>query len=120
MTVNGFTSRDICAIIKECAKNGVNTFNFGELHVDFGATATSARYQNPEKVNQVVSVFPAPKDKNLEQQVIDQAVFQDTVDSVEDELATLQITDPHEYEELMFQEALGGRREPEEEKENGY
>lgn len=113
MELDGFTSKDICAIIKECAKSGVLSLKFGELQVEFEKTALSNQTQAPEQVSQVVSVFPAPKD-NEENEVIEQAKIQDTADALEDELATLQITDPHEYEELMFQGALEDGQEQEE------
>lgn len=118
MTVKGFTSKDICAIIKECAKNDVKYFDFGEIHIEFGRKATSNPIQTPEKANQVVSVYPAPKNNVEEAKIIEEAKIQDTANALEDELATLQISDPFEYEELMSQEALGDeRRESAEETE---
>lgn len=116
MMDEGFTSKDICAIIKECAKSEVKKLKLGDLHIEFGRKATSDPIQTPEKANQVVSVYPAPIN-NDEEKIIEEARIQDTADALEDELATLQITDPFEYEELMSQEALGERRESAEETE---
>jgi len=117
MTVEGFTSKDICAIIKECAKSGVSVLSLGDIYIDFGKKATLSQDQAPEKANQVESVFPAPRNVNLEEEIAQTAKIQDTSDAFEEELATLQISDPFEYEELISQEALRERREPVEEAE---
>lgn len=110
MVLDGFTSKDICAIIKECAKNGVISLKLGELKVEFDKTALSNHSQAPEQASQVKSVFPAPK-FNEEEEVIEEAKLKDTAELIEDELATLQLTDPYEYEELMFQGALEDGKE---------
>lgn len=119
MTDEGFTSKDICAIIKECAKNRVTNIAVlanGDIHIDFHTEARPSVDQTPEKANQVVRVYPAPKDNVEEEIIIEEARIQDTAEALNDELATLQISDPYEYEELMSQEALRDeRREPAEE-----
>lgn len=103
---------EICRIMEACAKNGVLTLQFKDLHLQFGKpTKTSTeKIQSPVTGLEVVLKTPEPpKQVTLEDEEIA---------AKEERIAMATIENPLEAEELLMQGELVDDEEPNSDERN--
>ncbi len=97
-----FTSQEICEIISECGKSGVENFEFFDLHMTFQTKKSTwgdqitplpglFTTQSPGQVTAISS----PNDNSL--------VKSNETNATQDEIAEMQLQDPFQYEQLLAQ-----------------
>ncbi len=96
---NILACQDICDIIKSCAEHGIATFKGYDIEFTFLAREET----QPAPVNNT-GPFVVPTE-NLDPPTADPMTKEDLVDAEikmkEEELATLAITDPEQFEDLL-------------------
>lgn len=91
------TSQEICAIIKECARQNVAEMTYGELHVKFQPLGERVEMHLEPSMKRVR--VPA---KTLEK-IETEAIKTGELAVKDDDLAAMLIEDPAQYEKLVLQ-----------------
>ena len=94
------TASEVCEIIKVCAASGVARIQYGALEVDFGSQSVAAEPQ------------PHVVEESVISQVEQEAVLSAEVNAKQEELSSMLLTDPSEYERLMLLGDLEDKAEP--------
>lgn len=93
------TAKDICAILRACASNGVREFKLGSLHAVFGSKAIDQGDNTKSKIPAETQLeLPIPEEPNTEE--ADLATPQDDY--------LLAVTDPIEWERRQLEEEQNG------------
>lgn len=109
-TFNAFSGKDICEIIKQCAKSRVSELRFGDLFVRFDAEAKRVETNSPEKASQE---FPSG-DPEKTTEVLEDANILLRSEAIDEEINSLIISDPDTYEEMLSRRELEDGPESEE------
>lgn len=90
---HNLTSKDICNIIKQCSYSGVTHFNFGDLQISFKQSQLKAEEN---------SITPGTEILGDElSQAEETATIQNEVQTREEQLEEMLLTDPLQFEELI-------------------
>ncbi len=100
------SAKELCDLIKTCAKNGVNTFHIGNIKLEFG------------QGNQPTPNTPIPEptialDETQAVKISAEAERQMSFDRLQQEVDELKLSDPLAYEKFIEGEIgdVGGRSE---------
>ena len=93
--------KDICSIIKECAKNGVAEFKYQTLQVSFKAKEIIEVDSHPVQV----STEEIPE--NYIEEVEKEHVHQEELILKERDLANMPIEDPEQFEKMLAEGSIG-------------
>lgn len=93
----------MCRILKTSAQVGVSELQFAGLHIVFGGSPSDGLAVVPQPLSPYS--VPAMTDEAHFQQT-KEALIRDEVETREEQLATLLITDPFKYEQLLSQGEL--------------
>lgn len=89
---------EISAIIKACRTNGVALLKWGDFEIHLGPDASlNPKVLKPKKIK---------SDPVAEKAVVEKATLQANADTIDDEIATLQVEDPVEFEKMIVQGEL--------------
>jgi len=96
----GFTSSDICKIIKVCAEGGVSCFSLGEIKIEFRSLSSEAKPSlstfPTDELSQPLVIEEA---KAMAKIIEDQATKLESIRLKEEELENMPILDPEKWEE---------------------
>lgn len=94
---NDLTCQNICDILGKCRESGVSEFTFRDLHVVF---------ESKLHIEKDLSYHSSGPEDGISGIDTKQLVAQDELNYRDEQLATLQLTDPLLYEELIAQKEL--------------
>lgn len=101
MTTKSLNLKEICSIIKVCARNGVSDLEYRELKVSFN-TKKIAEVESAPTQTSVAKNFPEHLEDNDEvAEASEEVIKQEELRIKELHLANMPVEDPEHYEELL-------------------
>lgn len=96
MEIDMMENKDLVKVIEACGKNGVSTFKFGEIEINFNGFVNCTEKDYPSRIDGVSdNIIVDPKFE-------DQQNYEEHGDVIEN----LLLTDPVAYEEALFKDEL--------------
>ncbi len=99
------SAKELCDLIKTCAKNGVNTFHIGNIKLEFGKV--------DQPIQSPIILTQTSVDETQAVKISAEAERQMSFDRLQQEVDELKLSDPLAYEKFIEGEIgdVGGRSE---------
>jgi hypothetical protein len=94
-------AKNLIEVMLACKASGISSMKCGDLELKFGNTGDAAPISVPETVEAVET----PSVEQLKE-IEELQALQNNADDADDDLATMAIEDPVEFEELLVQREL--------------